>query len=170
MKLNHGQVPKRFRVGFTLVELLVVIAILAILASIGLPSFQRILADYRVTSQVNAVQGLLQFARAEAVKRTAFVTVCSDGDALFVRVSEDCRNPPGSGDPVGSGDPDNLRVLPLDDRLTLTYNEKPVEVMTFAPSGYTANTGILDVQHHSPDITRTIRLIGSGFSEVLPPN
>jgi type IV fimbrial biogenesis protein FimT len=49
--------PNECRKGFTLVELMVTVAVLAILATIGLPSFQRIVADYRVSSQANSIQG-----------------------------------------------------------------------------------------------------------------
>jgi type IV fimbrial biogenesis protein FimT len=146
------------RAGFTLVELLVVLAILAILATIGLPSFQRLVADYRVASQANSVQGLLQFARTEAIKRTNGVIVCSDGTTLFVRVANTCAG-------ASAGDTNNLRVLGLDGRIAFAGLPAGTGV-SFAPSGYVFAGRNFDVSH--PLVaTRRIRMIGSGFSEVI---
>src|SRR5271156_4888263 len=62
--------------GFTLIELLMTIAIAAIVATIGIPSFQYVTNSNRVSSEVNGLLGDLQFARAEAIKEGQNVTVC----------------------------------------------------------------------------------------------
>jgi type IV fimbrial biogenesis protein FimT len=62
--------------GFTLVELLVVVAIVAILLSIGVPSYRYITNSYRMSSEVNGLLGDLMYARSEAIKEGQFVTVC----------------------------------------------------------------------------------------------
>ena len=62
--------------GFTLTELLVVVAIVAILLSIGVPSYRFIGTSYRMSSEVNGLLGDLMFARSEAIKEGQFVTVC----------------------------------------------------------------------------------------------
>ena len=64
------------RRGFTLVELLVVVAIVAIMLSIGAPSYRYITTSYRMSSEVNGLLGDLMFARSEAIKEGQFVTVC----------------------------------------------------------------------------------------------
>ena len=145
--------------GFTLVELMVTIAILAILATIGLPSFQRLIADYRVSAQANSVQGLLQFARSEAVKRRESVSVCVDAGALVVRAGlcADASQP--------------LRALPLDQRVEFGgFDNTPgVTVVQYAPSGF------LPVDQTAPTLTfsaslasdREIPIRRSGHSEVV---
>jgi type IV fimbrial biogenesis protein FimT len=56
-------------IGFTLVELMVTIAVLAILLSIGIPSFSRMMASSRMATQTNEIVAGLNLARSEAVRR-----------------------------------------------------------------------------------------------------
>jgi type IV fimbrial biogenesis protein FimT len=62
--------------GFTLVELMVVITIGAILMSIGVPSYKYVTTSNRVSGEINALLGDMQFARYEAVKEGLTVEVC----------------------------------------------------------------------------------------------
>jgi type IV fimbrial biogenesis protein FimT len=62
--------------GFNLVELLTVITIVAILMSIGVPSYRYITNSNRVSTEVNSLLGDMQFARSEAIKEGQTVTVC----------------------------------------------------------------------------------------------
>jgi type IV fimbrial biogenesis protein FimT len=62
--------------GFTLMELLMTIAIAAIVATIGIPSFQYVTNSNRVAGEVNGLLADLQFARGEAIKEGQPVTVC----------------------------------------------------------------------------------------------
>jgi len=69
------RLSRRAQSGFTLVELMVVIAVLAILASIGIPGFQGIVAENRATSAANELLATLQFARSAAMAQSRQVTV-----------------------------------------------------------------------------------------------
>jgi type IV fimbrial biogenesis protein FimT len=62
--------------GFTLLELMVVITIVAILMALGVPSYRYVTNSNRMSGEVNALLGDLQFARSEAIKEGATVTVC----------------------------------------------------------------------------------------------
>jgi type IV fimbrial biogenesis protein FimT len=62
--------------GFTLVELMVVITVVAMLMALGLPSYRYVTNSNRVSMEVNTLLGDLQFARSEAIKEGATVTVC----------------------------------------------------------------------------------------------
>ena len=63
--------------GLTLIELMVAVAVLAILLSIGIPSFQSLVAQNRATSAANELQSTLQFARSTAIAQARPVTVCA---------------------------------------------------------------------------------------------
>ena len=61
--------------GFTLLELMVTVAVLAILATVGIPSFVDLVQNNRVTTQANELVTALNVARTEAVKRGRSVQV-----------------------------------------------------------------------------------------------
>lgn len=61
--------PNAWQRGVTLIELLVSIVILAILMSLGMPSFQTMIQNASIRTATEAIQDGLQLARAEAIKR-----------------------------------------------------------------------------------------------------
>jgi type IV fimbrial biogenesis protein FimT len=61
--------------GFTLIELMITVAIMSILLTVGLPSFQSIIASSRLTASANAMVSTLQLARFEALKQHKSVTI-----------------------------------------------------------------------------------------------
>jgi len=77
--------------GFTLLELMVAIAVLAILATVGVPSFRALIQNNRVTTQANELVSALSFARTEAVKRgrNVEVVITQLGDGWNARVAVD---------------------------------------------------------------------------------
>jgi type IV fimbrial biogenesis protein FimT len=71
-----------FRVaGFTTVELLVTIAVAAVLLTLAVPSMRTLIQNMRMTSQANDLISDINFARSEAIKRSANVTICQSADS-----------------------------------------------------------------------------------------
>ena len=68
---RRGDLP-----GFTLIEMLVTLSIVSIMAVIVGASFQGVLDDVRMTSEINALQQGMNLARSEAIKRGQSVSVC----------------------------------------------------------------------------------------------
>jgi type IV fimbrial biogenesis protein FimT len=62
--------------GFTLIELMVTITIATILMMIAAPALQSTLAGRATASQAGELLDAMHYARAEAIKRTAQVTLC----------------------------------------------------------------------------------------------
>jgi type IV fimbrial biogenesis protein FimT len=66
--------------GFTLVELLVTISIAAVLLTLAVPSFSKLILTQRVRVSASDLQTALFYARSEAIKRAADVSVVPTGD------------------------------------------------------------------------------------------
>lgn len=70
----------RIRVrGFSLIEVLVTIAVLAIIVSVGLPSFLDMLGKQRLKGAAEAIYSDLQLTRMEAIKRNTNVFLSFQG-------------------------------------------------------------------------------------------
>jgi type IV fimbrial biogenesis protein FimT len=83
---------KRIR-GFTLPELMVVLALAATILAIGTPSFRDYQRNNRLTVAANDVLGMLITSRAEALRRSNNVSMCTSDDP----------NPDDAGCGDGSG-------------------------------------------------------------------
>jgi type IV fimbrial biogenesis protein FimT len=68
--------PPARQAGVTLIELLTVSVIVAILMTIGLPSYRYVTTNNRMATESDSLLGDLQFARAEAIREGQQVTVC----------------------------------------------------------------------------------------------
>lgn len=73
MKTDHEN-------GFTLIELMVAVSVLAIVLGIGVPGFQELIQNNRITTQANEFVAALNFARSEAIKRGIRITLCRSSD------------------------------------------------------------------------------------------
>lgn len=74
LRLLH-QPPGHPAKGFTLLELLVTLAVAGILLTVGVPSFASFIQGQRLKSAASELSYALLFARSEAIKRNADVTV-----------------------------------------------------------------------------------------------
>ena len=62
--------------GFTLVEVLVTVVVLSIVLGIGVPQFNNIIHNNRVSGASTNLHSMLQLTRSEAVKRAKTVSLC----------------------------------------------------------------------------------------------
>jgi len=79
--IDMTPVSSRVR-GFTLIELMVTIVLMGILVTVATPMFRNTIQNARISSQANDFLTDLAYARSEAIKRAALVTICkrpSDG-------------------------------------------------------------------------------------------
>lgn len=77
---NNPPVIIQHIVGFSLIELMVTVVVVGILSALAVPSMRTIIQNMRITSQANEFMADLNFARSEAIKRAADVTVCKSAD------------------------------------------------------------------------------------------
>ncbi len=66
--------------GFTLIELIVAVAVVALALGLAAPSYEMFVVSSRMSGSVNELQGAVAYARSEAVKKQATVTMCSSAD------------------------------------------------------------------------------------------
>jgi type IV fimbrial biogenesis protein FimT len=69
------------RRGFTLMELMFTIAVLSVLVSLAIPSFIETISRNRVAAQSNDFVTALNYARSEALRRVAPVSVCASANS-----------------------------------------------------------------------------------------
>lgn len=129
--------------GFTLVEMIVAVAVFAIVATVALPAIDNFMANGRMSNSVNQLVAELVYAKSEAVKRSATVTLCASGDQAT------CSGGWGDGSlafldvdadgVVEAADGDEIlrRSQGSDPGLTLTATRRAV---TFNPRGTTFQT------------------------------
>jgi len=65
--------------GFTLIELMVTLAILAILLTVGIPSYRQLVETNAISASGNDLYASLQLARSEAISREEAVRVTPTG-------------------------------------------------------------------------------------------
>ena len=66
--------------GFTIIELMIAVLVLALLATVGVPSFGNIITNNRIVAQANSLHADILYARSEAVKRDTKVVICWSGN------------------------------------------------------------------------------------------
>lgn len=119
--------------GFTLIELMVTVAVAAIVMGLAVPSFNETVRSSRLTTSANDWVSTLNFARSEAIKRSAPVSVKRNGATsqrweggwdVFVDIN-------GNGAFNGDGDTDLCEAA--EDCLLKTY--------AALPPGYTLRSG-----------------------------
>lgn len=168
--ITHPHWPMNKEHGFTLIELIVTLAIAAILVNVAVPSMKTMIDNNRLTAATNRLVGALGYARSEAVKQGAIVTICSSNtagndcgsgaDALwehgwFVFIDSDSDGTPDSGEIMRVGDPLAGSVV-----VTATSPE-----LAFNASGFAANNnpGTLTVcDNRSGNFGKTLRIMITG--------
>lgn len=66
--------------GFTLVELMVTVALLAVILTLGVPSFTDLLRSWQRDVATRAFTGHVRMARSEAIKTSQQVVMCTSAD------------------------------------------------------------------------------------------
>jgi type IV fimbrial biogenesis protein FimT len=92
--MQRSQDPRerhRASKGFTLVELMVTIAVLAILLTLGVPSFTAVINNNRLAAGANEFAAALQHARMEAMRRNTRVIVCRSDDQVSCSAGSEWR-------------------------------------------------------------------------------
>lgn len=139
--------------GFTVIELMIVVTVMSILLAISLPGFQSTIERMTTNSQAKTLLSALNYARSEAIKRRAVVTVCASasgadcsagawgsGWLVYVDNNDDATGGAGS---VDAGD-EVLRVYTeLGSGSTMTY---PSAMLQYDSQGFGLNVPTTPLQ------------------------
>lgn len=79
---------RRRNTGLTLIELIVAIAVLAIISTIGVPSFQQFTARNEVAAEVMRLTSALSQTRSAAITRRTTVTLCPTVDMTQCQITD----------------------------------------------------------------------------------
>lgn len=134
--------------GVTLIELMIALSIVAIVAAIAIPSFQDLVERNRLSTSSNELLGLLQLARAEAIKtnRPIFVgvnTSPTDPDDPHLWVWKDALPMNGTYE---EADDVIIRQARMADGLSLTVSPAGSTPFSFRPTGMSGSAGTTNLR------------------------
>lgn len=156
--------------GFSLIELMITIAVLAILLTIGLPSFQSSLRSNRVATASNELMASLNLARTEALRNPNGAAICASADG------ESCSNDWNAGwivwiDEDGDGTPEGdkdrvLRFVEGRDSLNVSSDDVvPANTIRFDNRGRSFQARELTIESEvCPDGAELVRILAVGLT------
>ncbi len=77
-RIGLTSIMRRMNNGFTLIELLITLVIATILVTIAVPNFSGLMQNNRLVAQTNSLITDLNYARSEAIKRGASISVTAE--------------------------------------------------------------------------------------------
>ncbi len=159
--------------AFTLIELMITLAVAAVVLTLGVPSFGRVIEQNQLSAYTNQLVSSLHFARSEAVKRNDFVKVCHSDDGIncngtgyedgwIIFIDQD------GNDVLGTTE----ELIRVNEALPANYTFSPnnnVDVFTFNGKGKASSTGTF-VLCKNNDLTKARAIIiGPGGRTRLAP-
>jgi prepilin-type N-terminal cleavage/methylation domain-containing protein len=140
--------------GFSIIELMVVMSIMAILSAIAVPGILEWLPKQRIGSAARDVKSTLEFARSNAIRNNADVTVNFDWNNDRLTVADD--------------DAVTLRTLELSGDVDLQKGGMTSDVVTFNGHGFSTGTfgGMAVVNASNNTFRRTVMLTPGGNTRI----
>ena len=167
------------RNGFTLVELIVTLAVISVVTAMGLPMFERMITNSRLTSQSNDFISALLYARTEAVKRGTRVTLCKSASGTACTTSGYWSkgwivfSDTGTVATVDGNDTVLRRGVSLPEVFSFSGSANVADYVSYIPTGRTqmadgtAQSGTLTLSHaHLSDLDRRISISRTGRARV----
>ena len=140
----------------TLIELMIGLALMAIVLTIGVPSFSELMRSNRLTTQANEILGALALARSEAVKRATPVSITTtSGDSDWK-----------DGWTVAVAGGADVRVYSAQDGDHTLVSDDGYSSFQYDSQGFIDNSGTLSLCTGSGETGRQVVISPSGHARV----
>jgi type IV fimbrial biogenesis protein FimT len=138
--------------GFSLIEFFIVIGILAILASIGFPSIQKLYKVYKFNQYAFELENTVKWAKIKAMERSSNISICLNGNEIRV-YDEGTKRSPSCSENL-------LRTMKITDTWITLYISVGKSGLMFDPRGlaiYGGNVCITDGERYFKAVLQSDR-------------
>lgn len=164
--------------GFTLIELMITVAIMAIVLTLGVPSFRDFIMNNRITTQANEFVASIQTARSLAIRHQRPAQICVSANPAAATPACTASTDWTQGwfvwvDLDRDSAVDNNEVMRVTQPLegTTTFDSAARDSFTYDPRGLVDNGDTLDLCDDRPDETgRRITISAAGRVNIAPFN
>lgn len=130
--------------GFTLVELMIVLAVISILAMLAVPTFKVSMVNNRLIGETTNMTSILNLARAEALRRNDYVSVCPSANGTSCSGNNYAIGAIIFSDPGNAGLSASSQIIRVMDKFPNTLDKgKGINRFTFSPTGAINNGNLL---------------------------
>lgn len=145
----------RKALGFSLIELMITLAVAGILLAVAIPNFRSFVAGNRLSTNVNAMVGLINYARSEAIVRNQAVVICPKSNSGIGCAASNLWNEydiqvfvDANGDNTRNSGETLLRTISATDttsNVSRITRASGTGVISFSSSGYSQTAQRFDV-------------------------
>jgi len=160
--------------AFTLIELMIAIAVAAVVLTIGVPGFGRVIERNQLSTNINGLVSTLHFARSEAIRRNKNITIChsNDGATCSGVGYEDgwiiFHDNNGDGDYADAGE----ELIRVNEGLSNNYTMRAGNLSSFSYNarGSAPNGRVVLCKNNSTTNARAIFVAVGGRTRLAPLN
>lgn len=177
--------------GFSIIELMVALAVLAIFLVLATPMISTTLEKNNVSSATNSLLGSINYARAEAISRGTYVSMCptTDGKTCAASTAYDTgwliyayTSSPVAQAAYDSTKSNNILLRYITARSGVSIQAENTKVLTFGPQGemkpdntpsafdicyQQASGGSAQSTSEVPGVLLTLESSGNAFNQTL---
>lgn len=148
--------------GFTLLELVIVVAVVAILTIYAVPSFRASMVNNRLIGETTNLTSVLNLARAEALRRNDYVSICPSSSGTSCSGSDYAIGSMIFTDTNNTGYDSTSKIIRVVNQFSNTNDKgKGFTRFTFSPTGAKVAGNILVCNPGLPSYTIKIGTDGS---------
>jgi type IV fimbrial biogenesis protein FimU len=150
---------KKLTFGFTLIEVMVTVIIAAILMTVAVPSFTSLYESTRVNNNIEKIQGILAFARNQAITYGRTVNICSYSTATSCGTTTDWSKGIRVYIDIDGTETELRAIDSFNDSDKVKASPK---TMTFTADGLSSGGNIIYCPRGKTDVSQSVSVTSSG--------